>query len=846
MDPTPPVIGMWGTFDVDNYGDHLFPLVAARELGRRLPGVELRFASPYGRLHPTRFDGAVHVGALPPWSTAAAGALLADHDCVLVGGGEIVHGNDRMLAPVYGASADELNALRPSGWFLETSTLSRSTLVVWHGVGVGDVRDPRVARGAGAADLVAVRDQPSRDRLLGAGVAAERVSVVPDTAFLIDRVFTRGDLAAAEGRLRRAGVLGERRRIVVQGCDLLEAHAGELALVLRALTAERGDLEIVVAETGLGRGDALFADRLIGALDADVPLRRMPREVGLVDIAATIGASDVFLGSSLHGCITAAVFDRPFVCLDFAGEPKLAGLVTVAGGCGHAATDAAGADRALRRALGAPAHPRGVVAELQRRVDVHFDRIADVARAAAGACRAPRPARAKPASARHPAAARSSGAVVGLVVVNHDGGATTLACLDRLARLTWPASRRRIVLVDNGSSDGVLDEVARRWPEVDVVASPTNVGFGRACNAALARLGPVDHVALVNNDAFVEPGFVEPLVGRLQEDVTLGAVVPTVLFADRFVVVDVSSDAGAPGAWDGRRLGVRLLAAEADGVDVTARCRIPAGGWGAEVTAEGSFEWMDGNARLLVPAQGDLPEVKLLLDAGQHRRRATLRCGTSATRVVVDGPTWVAVPPGEPVDVVNGRGIVFGPDGSASDLGCDEVHRPTATTLAPVEIAAWSGAAVVLRRAYLDDVGPFRDDLFLYYEDVDLSLRGSRRGWRYENVPWSVVRHVHGAAASRSPQLARHVSARNRLLVLTEHAPAAVVAAAVLAHARAVVDTIRHDVVGARRSGRPASTAYLRRLLLVFGGYVERLPRSLRGRWRDRRLPPPRWAVDDT
>ena len=41
---------------------------------------------------------------------------------------------------------------------------------------------------------------------------------------------------------------------------------------------------------------------------------------------------------------------------------------------------------------------------------------------------------------------------------------------------------------------------------------------------------------------------------------------------------------------------------------------------------------------------------------------------------------------------------------------------------------AWCGGAVLLRREYLDDVGIFDERLFLYYEDTDLSWRGTAQG----------------------------------------------------------------------------------------------------------------------
>src|SRR5687767_4064151 len=159
MAPGAPVVGLWGTFDVDNYGDHLFPHIAAVELGRRLPGLELRTAAPYGSAHPTRFDGEP-VAALPPWSSQAAAAAAGTHDLVVVGGGELLHMNDRLLAPVYGVPADELAQRAPSAWFADAAlTIGR---FAWNAVGVPGAVAPggeaRLKLAADAAAYVAVRD----------------------------------------------------------------------------------------------------------------------------------------------------------------------------------------------------------------------------------------------------------------------------------------------------------------------------------------------------------------------------------------------------------------------------------------------------------------------------------------------------------------------------------------------------------------------------------------------------------------------------------------------------------------------------------------------------------------
>jgi GT2 family glycosyltransferase len=67
-------------------------------------------------------------------------------------------------------------------------------------------------------------------------------------------------------------------------------------------------------------------------------------------------------------------------------------------------------------------------------------------------------------------------------------------------------------------------------------------------------------------------------------------------------------------------------------------------------------------------------------------------------------------------------------------------------TTHPVE--AVSGAAVMVRRAVLDEVGGLDEEYRHTGEDVDLFLRVRRAGWRIDYVHDSVIVH-HGAASSR-------------------------------------------------------------------------------------------------
>jgi GT2 family glycosyltransferase len=403
---------------------------------------------------------------------------------------------------------------------------------------------------------------------------------------------------------------------------------------------------------------------------------------------------------------------------------------------------------------------------------------------------------------------------VGVVVVNHDGGALTLDCLRSILRTEWPAAQLRVVLVDNDSHDGVVGRVGTELPVVRVLELATNGGFGAGCNAGIRALGDVDHVALVNNDATVDPRWLRPLVEALDADPALGAACPKIVFAGRFLDLELRSATYRRGFGDRRDLGVLVAGARVDGADVWSRVQLVDGTWGLEPGAVDGGEWTGPVAHLRVPAPATQAgaTVSLLLSADGPRAVALRAGGDDAEHTVGGEPAWFDVTAtGPPITVLNNVGTDLLDDGFAIDRGYlqpDDGRFDVAD-----DVAAWCGGAVLLRRAYLDEVGLFAEDLFLYYEDVELAWRGTTRGWRYRYVPDSVVHHVHAASSGRGSPLKQFYDERNRLLVLARHRGTGAVA---LAAARSLLVTAsyaRRDLVAPLfRRRRPHPDIVARRL----------------------------------
>ena len=420
-------------------------------------------------------------------------------------------------------------------------------------------------------------------------------------------------------------------------------------------------------------------------------------------------------------------------------------------------------------------------------------------------------------------------------MVNYNGEDLTVRCLERLRRTAWPPDCLELVLVDNSPGDGVAERARAAVPGLRVLDAGGNRGFAGGCNLGIADLAGVEHVALVNNDAEVEPGWLAPLVDALEADPGVGAANPKVLFADRFVDVHVSSATTVRGLGDRRPLGVRLSGATIDGRDARDRLQLVWGFWGLEhgTAGEGPFEWTAGHAHLRVPARGDggLPACELRL-ASEGPRDVVLRSGEQRTgHRVGPAPQWYPVAlGGEPFDVVNNVGAVVLPHGHGADRGY--LERDEGQFDAVEEIFAWSGAAVLLSGRYLGSVGLLEDRFFLYYEDFDLSWRGRAEGWRYLYVPQAVVRHRHSTSTVEGSPLFSHYDERNRLLTLTRNAPASLAAKEAARHLLVTASYARRDVVSPLIGRRPTSGETVRRRLGAYGAWARLLPEAVAARRR--------------
>ena len=134
---------------------------------------------------------------------------------------------------------------------------------------------------------------------------------------------------------------------------------------------------------------------------------------------------------------------------------------------------------------------------------------------------------------------------VSCVVLNWNGWADTIECLDALQECSYP--HLTIIVVDNGSTDDSVERIKAAHPDVLLLQSGKNLGFSGGNNIGIRQAldNGADYVWLLNNDARPAPDALSGLVAKAVSDKGLGAVASICYFADKPSTVQ---------AWAGSRV----------------------------------------------------------------------------------------------------------------------------------------------------------------------------------------------------------------------------------------------------------------------------------------------------
>jgi hypothetical protein len=333
----PPVLGQLGTFDVENYGDLLYPVIFQRLLRQRHDTGQLRLYSLMGS------DSLHESGCRTRPVRELFSSRLEQPQALIVGGGDLLRTDWDTVASHYRSDFSQRGGGHaPAGWrrwfarkvqepehtdrefrrqhmdysavgpfIIKPHPATLITSVAYCSCGVpfpfDETLKDQVARAFNESLFIYLRDHASAVALRRAGVTKD-IHVAPDLVVALSDFFD----AASErekGRryLHQLGLNLQRCVLCFQSQPQIPQRHAELVHQLKNYQ-RRTKCEVVLLPLGWCHGDGEYLQRLA---HESAGAFRLIEPHSIFDIIAVLAACDVFLGTSLHGNITAFSFGIP-------------------------------------------------------------------------------------------------------------------------------------------------------------------------------------------------------------------------------------------------------------------------------------------------------------------------------------------------------------------------------------------------------------------------------------------------------------------------------------------------------------------------------------------------------
>jgi len=117
-----------------------------------------------------------------------------------------------------------------------------------------------------------------------------------------------------------------------------------------------------------------------------------------------------------------------------------------------------------------------------------------------------------------------------VIIVNYNGLKYLKDCFNSLHDMLQ-GIKHEIIVTDNNSADASCDYIKQHYPDVVLIESKDNLGFGKGNNRAVQE-AKGDYLLLINNDTIVLSQL-KPVLDALKADATIGAIGINMLNANK-------------------------------------------------------------------------------------------------------------------------------------------------------------------------------------------------------------------------------------------------------------------------------------------------------------------------
>jgi GT2 family glycosyltransferase len=124
---------------------------------------------------------------------------------------------------------------------------------------------------------------------------------------------------------------------------------------------------------------------------------------------------------------------------------------------------------------------------------------------------------------------------VDIITLNYNGEKILPLLLDSLKKIDY--KEHSIHVVDNGSSDGSVSLMKKKYSEVNLIEAKKNLFFSKGNNLAIDQTNG-EFILLINNDIIVTPDFLTHMVELIKTDKQIAAVASKMMLNDNPTMLD--------------------------------------------------------------------------------------------------------------------------------------------------------------------------------------------------------------------------------------------------------------------------------------------------------------------
>lgn len=363
---------------------------------------------------------------------------------------------------------------------------------------------------------------------------------------------------------------------------------------------------------------------------------------------------------------------------------------------------------------------------------------------------------------------------VSIIIVNYNGRELLDTCLASLKKIDYPKDKYEVIVVDNHSSDDSAVFVHKHYPEHYLIRNETNLGFSGG-NAIGLRYANGEYIVLLNTDVIVERNWLSSLV-RAAEKPEIGIVNSKLYFSTPFLELSLTSSqlskSDIDGGTDFSPRGVLLENIICMSKRNTELVSYESGFYKCDNSGI-VVRWSNGDSRILLPFDDNfaLNEYKITLHSPTNQKEKTISYEIKLAEKILSKGTLsfsqvqhislkipISLARRHFIWLVQNAGNVVFSDGYGKDRGSqitrregfirEFYERDNPYFDKPAQLLAFCGASCLIRRKVIESVGFFDEKYYMYYEDLDLSLRAWLYGWDIVFEPTSIAFHKHRASSA--------------------------------------------------------------------------------------------------